>query len=94
MLNLKGSFDKKLKAMTGIGALLVCTASSLATHQFLTKYWLVLFYMGCTIVVGGTGISIVRNLMKRHGYVSADPVEKEKRESLNPYDFEGKRLKG
>ena len=101
VLSIKGgSFDSKIKAMTSLGALFVCTSSTLATHQFLLKYWKVLFFIGCAIVVTGTGTSVIRSMLKRYGYVSADlQEEKEKRkekrrENLNPYSFKGKRLAG
>ena len=92
-INLQGkSFDEVLKRLITLGALFICTSSTLATHQFLMRYWSILFYIGCTIVVLGTGISILRNQMKRSGYISAD--EQERQENLNPYFFKGKRLAG
>ena len=75
VLHLKGSsFETNVKAFTALGAIFVCTASTLATHQFLMSNWLVLFYIGCAVVVSGTAISIVRKFLKRRGYVSVDKV--------------------
>ena len=89
------SFDKNLRAFTALGALFVCTASTLATHQFLISHWLVLFYLGCAVVVSGTAISIVKKSLKRMGYVSGDKNEDLKHKvELNQFNFVGKRLEG
>ena len=101
VLTLNGSFESKIKAMVSLGALFVCTSSTLATHQFLTRYWSVLFYVGCAIVVTGTGISVIRKTLKQRGYVSGDAKEekerkrkREEQEKVHPLFFKGKRLAG
>ena len=95
VLTLQGtSWDTKIKAMISIGALFVCASSTLATHQFLTRYWTVLFIIGLTIVCTGIILSISRKLLKRNGYVSGDKKKKTKDEYIHPIFFKGKRLAG
>ena len=89
VLTLKGTsqFDANVKALISLGALFVCASSTLATHQFLTRYWIVLFYVGCSIVVSGTALSVIRKTMKRYGYVNSD---KSSSDLVHPQYFKGK----
>ena len=91
-INMKGNtfaFEQKVKGMISLGAFFVCTASALATQQFMMNYWRVLFFSGVSIVVVAIAISKGRKTLKKLGYVSGD-----KRYVRETKKLVGKKTKG
>ena len=87
-MNGNAAFEQKIRNMISFGAALVCTASVLATQQFMMNIWQVLFFSGLSVVMVAIFISKGRKMLKKKGYVRADS-----RYLRGQKKLKGKRLK-
>lgn len=79
-------FAKRLSYMVSIGALLICSASMLATQSFALATWPYILTLGIVIIVLSIFIGFTEKMLRKSGVVKAD--------KKLPHNLTGKRLLG